>query len=170
LCRARRPSWYFAKAFEPLQAFEPESGSSTRVISACRLVLFSRVEAVGSPIMKSGHSSSASEGGVCESVYLVASAMELRHTGSGVFAFCRMWSEVRLSLGYFASLMKKKKDLIAYRGLGRAVGPLLAARALPLRCAASTMLSSTLLASYLTRVLAVVICGSGSTCVSVLSS
>ena len=37
------------------------------------------------------------------------------------------------------------------------VGPLLAARALPLRCAASTMLSSALLAIYLTRILAVVI-------------
>jgi hypothetical protein len=32
------------------------------------------------------------------------------------------------------------------------------------------MLSSTLLAIYLTRILAVVICGSGSTCVSLLSS
>jgi hypothetical protein len=32
--------------------------------------------------------------------------------------------------------------------LGRVVGPLLAARALPLCCAASTMLSSTLLAIY----------------------
>jgi hypothetical protein len=42
--------------------------------------------------------------------------------------------------------MKKQKNLIACRGLGRVVGPLLAARALPLRCAASTMLSSTLLA------------------------
>jgi hypothetical protein len=41
---------------------------------------------------------------------------------------------------------KKKKSLIACRGLGRVVGPLLAARALPLRCAASTVLSSTLLA------------------------
>jgi hypothetical protein len=41
---------------------------------------------------------------------------------------------------------KKKKNLIACRGLGRVAGPLLAARALPLRCAASTMLSSTLLA------------------------
>jgi hypothetical protein len=41
---------------------------------------------------------------------------------------------------------KKKKNLIACRGLGRVVGPLLAARALPLRCAASTVLSSTLLA------------------------
>jgi hypothetical protein len=41
---------------------------------------------------------------------------------------------------------KKKTHLIACRGLGRAVGPLLAARALPLRCAASAMLSSTLLA------------------------
>jgi hypothetical protein len=41
---------------------------------------------------------------------------------------------------------RRKKNLIACRGLGRAVGPLLAARALPLRCAASTMLSSTLLA------------------------
>jgi hypothetical protein len=34
----------------------------------------------------------------------------------------------------------------ACRGLGSAVGPLLASRALPLRCAASTMLSSALLA------------------------
>jgi hypothetical protein len=34
--------------------------------------------------------------------------------------------------------------LSACRGLGSVVGPLLAARALPLRCAASTMLSSTL--------------------------
>jgi hypothetical protein len=41
---------------------------------------------------------------------------------------------------------KKKKNLIACRGLGSVVGPLLAARALPLCCAASTMLSSTLLA------------------------
>jgi hypothetical protein len=41
---------------------------------------------------------------------------------------------------------KKKKKSIACRGLGRVAGPLLAARALPLRCAASTMLSSTLLA------------------------
>jgi hypothetical protein len=65
---------------------------------------------------------------------------------------------------------KKKKNSSACRGLGRVVGPLLAARALPLRCAASTMLSSALLAIYLTRILAVVICGSGSTCVSVLSS
>jgi hypothetical protein len=65
---------------------------------------------------------------------------------------------------------KKKENLIACRGLGRVAGPLLAARALPLRCAASTMLSSTLLAIYLTRILAVVICGSGSTCVSLLSS
>jgi hypothetical protein len=41
---------------------------------------------------------------------------------------------------------EKKKNLIACRGSGRVVGPLLAARALPLRCAASTMLSSALLA------------------------
>jgi hypothetical protein len=41
---------------------------------------------------------------------------------------------------------KKKENSIACRGLGRVVGPLLAARALPLRCAASTMLSSALLA------------------------
>jgi hypothetical protein len=40
----------------------------------------------------------------------------------------------------------KKENLIACRGLGRVVGPLLAARALPLRCAASTLLSSALLA------------------------
>jgi hypothetical protein len=45
-----------------------------------------------------------------------------------------------------AKKKKKKKNLIACRGLGRVVGPLLAARALPLRCAASTMLSSALLA------------------------
>jgi hypothetical protein len=32
---------------------------------------------------------------------------------------------------------KKKKELSAFRGEGSAVGPLLAARALPLRCAAS---------------------------------
>jgi hypothetical protein len=36
---------------------------------------------------------------------------------------------------------EEKKDLIACRGLGRVAGPLLAARALPLRCAASTVLS-----------------------------
>jgi hypothetical protein len=42
--------------------------------------------------------------------------------------------------------LKKKKNLIACRGLGRVAGPLLAARVLPLRCAASTMLSSALLA------------------------
>jgi hypothetical protein len=41
---------------------------------------------------------------------------------------------------------KKKNNSIACRGLGRVVGSLLAARALPLRCAASTMLSSALLA------------------------
>jgi hypothetical protein len=41
---------------------------------------------------------------------------------------------------------KKEKNLSACRGLGRVAGPLLAARALPLRCAASTMLSSALLA------------------------
>jgi hypothetical protein len=41
---------------------------------------------------------------------------------------------------------KKKEELSACRGLGRVVGSLLAARALPLRCAASTVLSSTLLA------------------------
>jgi hypothetical protein len=44
----------------------------------------------------------------------------------------------------------KRTDKIRYvsacRGLGSVVRPLLAARALPLRCAASTMLSSTLLA------------------------
>jgi hypothetical protein len=58
----------------------------------------------------------------------------------------------RYNIVYVASFFlenfqkKKKKKLIACRVLGRAVGPLLAARALPLRCAASTMLSSTLLA------------------------
>jgi hypothetical protein len=36
---------------------------------------------------------------------------------------------------------KKKKKLSACRGEGSAVGPLLAARALPLRCAASTVLT-----------------------------
>jgi hypothetical protein len=41
---------------------------------------------------------------------------------------------------------KKKKKLSACRGEGSLVGPLLAARALPLRCAASTMLIYTLLA------------------------
>jgi hypothetical protein len=41
---------------------------------------------------------------------------------------------------------KKTKNLIACRGLGKVVGPLLAARALPLRCAASAVLSSALLA------------------------
>jgi hypothetical protein len=51
------------------------------------------------------------------------------------------------SLGdVIAEEKKKKKNLIACRGLGRVVGPLLAARALPLCCAASTMLSSALLA------------------------
>jgi hypothetical protein len=43
-------------------------------------------------------------------------------------------------------LKKKKRKINHCRGLGRVVGPLLAARALPLRCAASTMLSPTLLA------------------------
>jgi hypothetical protein len=47
---------------------------------------------------------------------------------------------------FFFWRKKKKKNLIACRGLGRVVGPLLAARALPLRCAASAMLSSALLA------------------------
>jgi hypothetical protein len=41
---------------------------------------------------------------------------------------------------------KQQKNLIACRGLGRVVGPLLAARALPLRYAASAVLSSALLA------------------------
>ena len=41
---------------------------------------------------------------------------------------------------------EKEKELSACRGEGSAVGPLLAARALPLRCAASTMLIYTLLA------------------------
>jgi hypothetical protein len=43
-------------------------------------------------------------------------------------------------------VLAKKKSGNAYRGEGSAVGPLLAARALPLRCAASTVLSSVLLA------------------------
>jgi hypothetical protein len=46
-----------------------------------------------------------------------------------------------------ASVKKKKKNLIACRGLGRVVGPLLAARALPLRCAASTVLRASVGAS-----------------------
>jgi hypothetical protein len=45
---------------------------------------------------------------------------------------------------FYGRRMQKKKNLIACRGLGGVVGPLLAARALPLRCAASTMLSSAL--------------------------
>jgi hypothetical protein len=54
---------------------------------------------------------------------------------------------VKARLTRVASVDKrKKKNLIACRGLGRVVGPLLAARALPLCCAASTMLSSALLA------------------------
>jgi hypothetical protein len=57
---------------------------------------------------------------------------------------------------------RRRRSANACRGGGSAVGPLLAARALPLRCAASTMLSSALLALYLTRTLAVVNCGSGS--------
>jgi hypothetical protein len=59
--------------------------------------------------------------------------------------FMRLFSFMRL-FRFFLWKKKKKKNLIACRGLGRVVGPLLAARALPLRCAASTMLSSTLLA------------------------
>jgi hypothetical protein len=58
-------------------------------------------------------------------------------------------ADLTFNLQFFAwcaKKKKKKKNLIACRGLGRVVGPLLAARALPLRCAASTMLSSTLLA------------------------
>jgi hypothetical protein len=58
-------------------------------------------------------------------------------------------NRVRASFSFFGRAKKKKKNLIACRGLkglGRVVGPLLAARALPLRCAASTVLSSTLLA------------------------
>jgi hypothetical protein len=47
--------------------------------------------------------------------------------------------------------------LSACHGLGRVVRPLLDARALPLCCAASTVLSSALLAIYLTRILAVVV-------------
>jgi hypothetical protein len=39
------------------------------------------------------------------------------------------------------SRTKKKNKLPAFRGEGSAVGPLLAARALPLRCAASTVLT-----------------------------
>jgi hypothetical protein len=68
-------------------------------------------------------------------------------------------------------------EVLACRGEGSVVGPLLAARALPLPGggrAASAVLSSALLAIYLaiylTRTtLAVVICGSGSTYVSELS-
>jgi hypothetical protein len=74
------------------------------------------------------------------------------------------------SLAEITEVMYKHFEIfIPCRGLGCAVGPLLAARALPLRCAASTVLSSALLAIYLTRILAVVVCGSGSTCVSVVS-
>jgi hypothetical protein len=42
---------------------------------------------------------------------------------------------------------EKNTYLSACRGLGSMVGPLLAARALPLRCAASTALSPALLAA-----------------------
>jgi hypothetical protein len=66
--------------------------------------------------------------------------------------------------------LKSKKEIIRLRGEGSAVGPLLAARALPLHCAASTVLIYALLAIYLTKILAAVVCGSGPTCVSVLSS
>jgi hypothetical protein len=66
---------------------------------------------------------------------------------------------------------RDERCLSACRGLGSVVGPLLVARALPLRCAASTSTGANFYtASYLTKILAVVICGSGSTCVSVLSS
>jgi hypothetical protein len=64
---------------------------------------------------------------------------------------------------------KEKRSGNACRSEGSVVGPLLAARALPLRCAASAVLLYTLLAIYLAKILAVVVCGSGSTCVSVLS-
>jgi hypothetical protein len=42
------------------------------------------------------------------------------------------------------TVFAKKKKLSACRGEGSAVGPLLAARALPLRCAAGAVLSSAL--------------------------
>jgi hypothetical protein len=74
-------------------------------------------------------------------------------------AMLRCLSITRLEMRY----------LSAYHGLDSAVWPLLAARALPLRCAASTS-TNFYTASYLTRILAAVVCGSGSTCVSVLSS
>jgi hypothetical protein len=83
---------------------------------------------------------------------------------------------------------KKKNKLSACRGEGSVVGLLLAARALPLRCAASAVLSSALLTGvriqaplthhpigYWVRAplsdwdTSRVIRGSGSTCVSVLS-
>jgi hypothetical protein len=52
---------------------------------------------------------------------------------------------------------EEEEEVVACRGEGSAVGPLLAARALPLRCAASTVLSSALLAIYLTKIPAAVI-------------
>jgi hypothetical protein len=74
--------------------------------------------------------------------------------------------------GVLVSHKKKGKKLSACRGEGSVVGPLLAARALPLpgggRAASTSAKFYT--ASHMTRILAVVICGSGSTCVSVLSS
>jgi hypothetical protein len=51
---------------------------------------------------------------------------------------------VVLSLDPITAKEEEKKKLSACRGEGSVVGPLLAARALPLRCAASTVLSSAL--------------------------
>jgi hypothetical protein len=70
------------------------------------------------------------------------------HTSAGLVGLLSIFEDVTPNYCRQTCLKKKKKKkkLIACRGLGRVVGPLLAARALPLRCAASTMLSSTLLA------------------------
>jgi hypothetical protein len=53
----------------------------------------------------------------------------------------KCWSEF-LCLGDYLARRRRKKKLSACRGEGSVVGPLLAARALPLRCAASTMLTN----------------------------
>jgi hypothetical protein len=53
-----------------------------------------------------------------------------------------MWWRRALVTGYEEGEMKKEKGKLAVcRGEGSVVGPLLAARALPLRCAASTVLT-----------------------------
>jgi hypothetical protein len=71
---------------------------------------------------------------------------------------------------YWLLQLKKKTKPCACRGEGSVVGPLLAAHALLLRCAAIVPHAKFYTANYVGYSSRRVICGSGSTCVSVLSS